>query len=235
MLSKAPARGSIEKMKEKARYARYLLKSAVAHERIPASSAIEYCIKRRYRHRLNNTFYDINTEGKSENWQREVYQTAAAHARLHGAKVIIDIGCGSGAKLVHFFENFHTVGFDLEPNVSHLRLRFPTREWRSVNLEESVADTAGVVICADVIEHIPDPDRLMSFLARISFDRLYISTPERKLLYGFDHSGPPANSAHCREWTMVEFANYISNWFHIESHAISNVLQATQMIVASKS
>jgi 2-polyprenyl-3-methyl-5-hydroxy-6-metoxy-1,4-benzoquinol methylase len=228
------AHGPIAMMKEKARYVRYLLKLSVADERIPASSSLEYCIKQRYRHRLKNNFYDIDAEGKSENWQREVYEAAAGYAKLHGSRVIFDVGCGSGVKLVQFFENFHTVGFDLEPNVSHLRLQFPSREWRSASFEDVINESPDVLICADVIEHVPDPDRLMDFLASLSFDRLFISTPERKLLYGFNHSGPPDNPAHCREWTMVEFANYVSQWLCIESHSISNVSQATQMIVARK-
>lgn len=186
-------------------------------------------IKQGYRHNLDNDFF--NDTDSEDGWQREVYASAAEITSQMGAQTVYDIGCGSAYKLVKYFSDVRTVGFDLEPTVSFLKEKYPDREWRISNFEDTIEETVDVVICADVIEHIPDPDRLMEFLAGINFRKLFLSTPERLLIYGFDQSGPPLNPAHCREWTMVELRKYASNWFIVESHGISNKAQATQLIV----
>ncbi|NND50337.1 MAG: exopolysaccharide biosynthesis protein, partial [Rhizobiales bacterium] len=122
-------------------------------------------------------------------------------------------------------------GFDLKPMVSFLKKKYPGRDWRVSNFKNTIEEPADIVICADVVEHIPNPDRLMDFLARLHFKKLILSTPERGLMYDCDHSGPPLNPHHCREWTMVEFWTYVSGWFDIERHEITNRVQATQMMV----
>lgn len=209
--------------------ARYVLSTRLGRSGIPASREVLYGIRAGYRHRLDNRFYDDTPADDS--WQREVYEAAAVDARGRGARAVYDVGCGSGYKLVKYFSEFHTVGFDLEPTVEFLKGTYPDRRWRVSNLEETFEEPADIVICADVVEHVPDPDRLMRFLSRLQFRKLYLSTPERLLVYGFDHSGPPGNPAHCREWRMDEFNRYVARWFEIERHEISNRLQGTQLIV----
>lgn len=196
---------------------------------ITPSPSTAFGIKAGYRHRLENHFFD-DSDNEDE-WQCEVYEAAAKEARKIGARTVFDVGCGSGYKLVKHFAGIRTVGFDLEPTVTFLRQKYPDHEWRLSDFDETIEEPADIVICADVIEHVCDPDRLLDFLSRLNFRKLFLSTPERERVYGFDHSGPPRNKAHCREWTMEELKHYVGNWFDLESHAISNEAQATQLIV----
>lgn len=62
--------------------------------RCPPSQQSEFGIRVGYRHRLANRFFD-DTPLKDE-WQKEVYERSAAHAREHGFTSVIDVGCGSG-------------------------------------------------------------------------------------------------------------------------------------------
>jgi 2-polyprenyl-3-methyl-5-hydroxy-6-metoxy-1,4-benzoquinol methylase len=196
----------------------------------PRSKQVQYGIKQGYRHRLDNAFYD-DTPNKDE-FQRQVYETAAALAKEIGASQVADVGCGSGFKLIKNFPDTPTIGFDLEPTVSFLRGSYPERRWEICNFNDNVKPV-DLVICSDVIEHIPDPDSLMNFLAKMVRKRLVLSTPERRMVYGWSHSGPPANPAHCREWTTKELRSYASRWFVVERTEISSREQATQVLICS--
>lgn len=175
--------------------------------KIAASSKVEFGIRTLYRHRRNNEFFDAT--GSQESWQKEVYEAAARSAEDANATVVFDVGCGSGYKLMKYFGKLRTVGFDVEQTVTMLKQKYPGRDWRCSNFTARIDEAADIVVCADVIEHIPNPDQLMEFLSRIRFRKLFLSTPERHLVYGFDQSGPPLNKAHCREWTMDELAGYV--------------------------
>lgn len=212
------------------RRARYAFKSRLGLLSEPLDRASRFGIRPLYRHRDNNAFYD-DTGGKDQH-QREVYEAAAELARNNGYINVFDVGCGSGFKLIKYFSEYQTVGFDLEPTLSFLRSKYPDRVWRAPDFAD-VGQQADLVICADVVEHIPNPDLLIEYLSKITRSKLVISTPDRIGVYGWDHSGPPRNKAHCREWTMPEFREYVSRWFSIEEHLITNTDDSTQMIVCT--
>ena len=189
-----------------------------------------YAIRENYQHRLENDFFD-DTPLKDE-WQREVYELARQLADERRASTIVDVGCGSAFKLIKYLGHFHTIGLDLEPTLDFLRKTYPDRDWRESDFLSKL-EPVDLVICSDVIEHIPDPDLLMSFLQRIPSPIYLISTPEREAVYGHDHSGPPSNTAHCREWTSAEFCAYASQWFDVRDALITNHEQGTQLVVCT--
>lgn len=219
----------LEPVRPLVKRAQYYRSFGIARLQTPASKVAQYHIKAGYRHRLDNDYFDAPSGGDA--WQREVYEAAAKEARETSAQVVYDIGCGSGRKLMQHFSHLRTVGFDVAETVRKLDQAFPDRTWRESSFADTVDEPADIVICADVVEHVPNPNQLMDFLARMKFSRLYLSTPERTLVYGFDQSGPPTNPAHCREWRMDEFRAYVEKWFQIDSHTISNRVQATQLVV----
>jgi SAM-dependent methyltransferase len=158
-----------------------------------------------------------------DEFQRPVYEFARTLALE--CDRIVDVGCGSGFKLVQFFEGFNTVGIDLKPTVEFLRGKYPSRDWRLFSDPASLGD---LLICADVIEHVTDPDSLLAYLARWQSREVVISTPERDLLKLGTEDGPPRNRHHVREWNQEEFAAYISEYFKIVQHFICD--KATQVV-----
>lgn len=191
-----------------------------------------YGIAAGYRHRDHVNYYD-DTENSDE-WQREVYEEARSLMVRHQLRTVIDVGCGGGFKLVQILGEFETVGVDLPETIKRVRMTYPDRFWVAGSFEEIDLAKADLVLCADVIEHVANPDALMRFIARVAKDRVVISTPDRDLEYKGRtryRFGPPANRAHVREWNLREFGSYVAQFLHVDKHEISNRQQATQMVV----
>lgn len=67
-------------------------------------------------------------------------------------------------------------------------------------------DCPGLVICANLIERIDEPIRLLHRLARLSAGRpVLLSTPDRAVVDSDRPLGPPHNPHHRREWTRDQF------------------------------
>lgn len=199
------------------------------------SEESRYCILPGYRHRDQASYFDDT--GNADQWQREVYAYAADVMRTERLTTVYDIGCGSAFKLVNYLGEFKTVGFDVGQTVQHLRRKYPARQWEVCDFSRSASYAApDLVICADVIEHVPDPDELVAFIEGLQPKFVVLSTPDRNLVYHpLDRQifGPPANQTHLREWNSREFKRYVSKTFHIVHHRISNREQATQMVFCS--
>ena len=176
-----------------------------------------YCMKNGYKCRPDPDF--CNAFVIDERFQWGVYENARKLADEHNYHSILDIGCGSGYKLCYFFPDKFTVGIDLPTTVSKLRQTYPNRFWFTAGFNAAPL-SCDLVICADVIEHIPEPDSFLQFLKEISCKHIILSTPERELLNENTSNGPPKNPCHVREWSHFEFHNYISQWFAIDRHYI---------------
>jgi len=196
------------------------------------NSTGRYSIVPGYRHRAEASYFDDTAN--TDEWQKEVYFYAQCVMREKNLQSIYDVGCGSGFKLITYLGEFATVGFDVPETVEFLSARYPSREWRAANFEDrDITPAPDMVVCSDVIEHVPDPDKLIEFILGLRAQYVVLSTPDRNLLYGPGSPwrfGPPSNHAHLREWSFEEFGTYITRRFTILDHLITNREQATQMI-----
>jgi 2-polyprenyl-3-methyl-5-hydroxy-6-metoxy-1,4-benzoquinol methylase len=180
----------------------------------------KYFLPKNYK--INNTpthYIDID---ETDKYQKEVYLYSKKIMIEKKLKSIIDVGCGSGFKLMNYLGEFDTIGIETEPCISFLRNKYPSHKWLdSGNPENSfkyVDLSSDLVICSDVIEHIIDPNELIKFLLSINTKYYIISTPCRERLvqyHGRKSLEKPINNAHVREWTMNEFKNYLSLNFNI--------------------
>ncbi len=190
--------------------------------RAGAPSGSDYRLKPGYMSRpAPECFVDLVEDRDGIVRQPDVYARAADVATALGATRIIDLGAGAGGKLVALAERFDVLGLDYGPNVELARRRFPALSWGEHDL-----DTAGalsltpeqldgsVVICANVIEHLRQPEVLLENLRVMlpSIEALVISTPDRDLTSGPDDFGPPADRSRVREWNIQEFAALLEAW-----------------------
>lgn len=182
---------------------------------------------------------DFEGEAKMQGgYQNEVYQEARALADAHDLKTVLDIGAGSGFKLMKYFKDRSTMGVDLPPAVQMLRDKYPDRAWVTID-GVTLNFLAGfdLIICSDVIEHVTDPDALCNLIKSVD-DAKYavISTPDRQILTDLGlqpELGPPRNTCHVREWTFAEFGEYMRSHFNVEKHFYSNQAQCTQCVVVN--
>jgi hypothetical protein len=178
-----------------------------------------------YKNNLNPNHHDDRLF--TDDYQLDVYLFARDIMNNESLSNIIDIGCGSGYKLINYLGQFETIGIETEPCYSMLKTKYPNRNWiNSGEPEKSFSDesfTTDVVLCCDVIEHIIDPTQLINFIKKINFKYLIISTPDREILKKISMdgdrvwSGPPLNPAHVREWSYEEFKEYLEENFQIVS------------------
>lgn len=172
----------------------------------------DYCIRPDYVERPVPEYYADTPSGIV--WQPDVYPEAQRIARLVGARTIVDLGSGNGAKLAPLHPEFTIVGVDIGSNLDFVRTHHPQGTWIEHDFEgdgplplDDELLTDAVVVCADVIEHLMDPLPLLAKL-HDAFERgaaaVLLSTPERAATWGADHAGPPPNTCHVREWTIDE-------------------------------
>jgi hypothetical protein len=160
---------------------------------------------------------------KSMDYQWDVYQHARQLADRFALRSVADFGCGVATKLDHFLGHLHPAAFDQPTVAEHIAANHPRVRFRPIDLESPAAalgpdERFDLTICADVIEHLLDPDPAMELLRTHTARFLVLSTPERDLA-----RGPGVTRAskpdHVREWTKAEFADYVrTRGFDIIEH-----------------
>lgn len=159
----------------------------------------------------------LDTSNKTDEYQDDVYKFASEITNKFVVHTIGDVGCGSAYKLKKYFKDYHTTGYDLEPTISFLKRKYPSNIWKISDFN-SIPENFDMVICADVIEHVLNPDELLLWIKKMNAKHIIISTPDRNQLVnklGRSPVGPPGNSYHIREWTAEEFHNYIQYFFDV--------------------
>ena len=183
-----------------------------------------YGLPEGYRIREKPESWD-DTKMKDE-WQREVYLMALAIMVSHSYKSVIDVGCGSGYKLMKYLGKYDTVGMDVPATVDFLLNKYPANTW----VTDKPAQKFDMVICADVIEHVTDPDALCQSLRSLANGHIIISTPDR-LRPGEPPFGPSRNRSHVREWSYAEFGSYIRTQFEVLGQVRTNEEQSTYAVI----
>lgn len=177
-----------------------------------------YFIKPGYKPNLTQNTYDV-TDNQTywspdrldigSKYQYDVY--ADAIQLLTANSKLLDIGSGPPQKLNHFLGRDKAgVWLVDQPSTSALAKHLlPHANFVSANLENITIDLNirfDIIICADVIEHLVDPDPCLAFIQRhLEYHgSAFISTPERDVLRG-RHCMSSPHPMHVREWNKMEF------------------------------
>jgi len=194
-----------------------------------------YFLPREYVHRRDMKPWD-DSEFHNDLYQKEVYALAArTMAENPSWKTVIDIGCGSGYKLIKQLGCYDTIGVELPIALPALYRRYPDRDWREYNEHLFATCSPDLLISADVIEHVEEPDHFLLGLQLFRTVKKFIfSTPDRHLVRGPKDMGPPGNPAHYREWTLPEFKRYLSCFFTVDSIEVVRQAHGTIAAVCSQ-
>ena len=172
-----------------------------------------------YKSRNQESF--LNTENKTDEYQDMVYKYTYDVVLKNNYNKIVDIGCGSAFKLFKYFNDYEFIGYELKKTVNYLIKKHPNNIWVESDFNVEPDIKTDIIICADVIEHILNPDELLLWISKFDVKDIIISTPNRDLLVkyrGISNDGPPVNPYHIREWSFNEFEKYIGEYFNIINH-----------------
>ncbi len=158
--------------------------------------------------------------------QYEVYEYARQLILEYKIKNVLDIGCGYGLKLKKLILPVcqDVTGIDEPSTILWCKQHHNFGTWYADNLEKSRIDlerTFDLIISADVIEHLVNPNKLLELIKRHASNKTFIilSTVERDAVRGKEDMGPPSNPFHAREWNFEEFRKYLEyKRFKVSKH-----------------
>jgi 2-polyprenyl-3-methyl-5-hydroxy-6-metoxy-1,4-benzoquinol methylase len=192
----------------------------------------EFCLPAEYRQQTRALTHDgaetLDAQGRrveywnaqrieaSGRYQHHVYAWGARLVRERGLRSVVDVGCGPGTKLGMLIAPVcsDVTGLDQPSAVAVARRLGMPGMYGVVDLEngdrERPERTFDLVICADVIEHLLDPDPALGLLARYCHEgsMVLLSTPDRARLRGRGCM-VSEKPEHVREWAAPEFRRYL--------------------------
>lgn len=188
-----------------------------------------YFIKKNYTPFLSqNNSLDKNRPSQDNYWSAyrlKLSRYFQAHVYLYLSKKIssthsvLDVGCGTGAKLAEYILPItkDITGIDCKSIILSLKKnkKLETVNWIAADIESSNLDLKkkfDFIICADVIEHLEDPDKVITLIKKHMHKNSIIifSTPDRDKLRGKDCT-KSEKPEHIREWNKNEFSQYIQH------------------------
>ncbi|MDH3380268.1 MAG: class I SAM-dependent methyltransferase, partial [Gammaproteobacteria bacterium] len=192
----------------------------------------KYCIREDYRPNQANltlehedvVFWSPSRIQSSRLYQLPLYELAKSLVIEQGMQNVIDVGCGPGIKLMSLIAPVANVfGIDQKSAVDYCRTAYNSGTFLVDNFEDpaiELSEEFDLVICSDVIEHLEDPDQLLSYIKRYCNPStlILISTPDRDKVRGKDCNFCPQKE-HIREWNSEEYSNYLKkSGFEIIDH-----------------
>lgn len=143
-------------------------------------------------------------------------------AQLIGARSAIDIGCGSGHELRALWDAGLVVA-GVEPNEALRAQLVPLRTYASI--ADAPLETADLLVCLDVLEHIPDPE---AFLAQVA-GRARLGSVLVESTATFDCGTPlhlkenrgwhPGHALEAAGWTLLDSSERVRVWQRLETAA----------------
>ena len=137
---------------------------------------------------------------------------------LHADARVLDVGCGSG-NLLAKLPPCRAFGVDVEPAILRDRGRCAGGAAEALPFHAGAFD---VVFCSEVIEHVPDPDRLVAELRRVlrpggvavvsTINRLSL----RAIRKGKPLTGKMHSIQHLREYTSGSLHRQLRRHFAVE-------------------
>jgi 2-polyprenyl-3-methyl-5-hydroxy-6-metoxy-1,4-benzoquinol methylase len=145
-----------------------------------------------------------------------------------GATKIHEIGCGEGNLSIHLAkQNKKVIASDFSSKI--IQIATENANKAGVNIDFKVAsiydltpaDSAELVLCSEVMEHLPDIKKTMKMLNMLADPFLIISVPREPLwrilnLARFKYLSSMGNTpGHIQHWSKKRISKLISDYFDI--------------------
>ena len=145
---------------------------------------------------------------------------------------LLDAGCGDGEALVrlqHILPR-ETTGIDIDVkqiDIAKSKISDVKFEVRDLMKLPYLDDSFDLVICLEVLEHVANPESILSEIARVSAKHLIISVPNEpyfmlgNLLRGKNISRLGDDAQHINHWSHKSFKEYLSRHVDVISEGSS--------------
>ncbi len=160
------------------------------------------------------------------NWKNRILQLT----NQSDAKTVHEIGCGEGEISRLIEANSRTIiASDVCPEVIELAKSLGKQKNSKVQFKqkdiyklENESDSADLIICCEVLEHLEHPDTAINSIKRLDFKNVIFSVPAEPLwrilnlargAYWKDMGNTPG---HIQHWTPNAFVSLLSKHFTIE-------------------
>ena len=149
------------------------------------------------------------------------------------ASNIHEVGCGEGFLTMRLAQKFPHVSFrgsdfseqiinianeNLKKQSNNLSISFEAKSIYDLNYKQ---DTASLIICCEVLEHLEFPEKALDVLSKITQDYIILSVPREPLWrilnmargkYLMNLGNTPG---HIQHWSKFSFLNLIDQYFDI--------------------
>jgi len=164
----------------------------------------------------NESYWSKSRIRSSKLFQYDVYRLARKILNKYKFSSVLDIGSGPGTKIDMFFNDIKDVHLIDQPSAKKIASKIcPNATFHEFNLDcrkNNLERKFDLLINADVIEHIHNPDILIEFIEGHMHEKslVIISTPDRDIRRGKCNNQSP-NPAHVREWNKKELKSYLES------------------------
>ncbi len=151
----------------------------------------------------------------------QLYKFATFLAEKYSCEYIIEIGCGHALDLINLYPRFNVIGIDKKENIQFCQNQYSFGNWVAINLENPDIEQLlrseilekSIIICANVIEHLFDPDPLVKTIAKLSeiAPAVLLTSVERDIVRKENNSQYLKNANTVREWNQGELFNYLES------------------------
>jgi predicted TPR repeat methyltransferase len=139
-------------------------------------------------------------------------------AQQGGAQTIIDIGCGAGHDLCALREALPDAALaGVEPNAT-LRTEVLACAACVPTVEDALIETADLLVCIDVLEHVPDPEAFLASVAErapvgcLLFETTATADTGTPLHLPANRGWHPGRCLESHGWAMVDKAGRVRVW-----------------------
>jgi ubiquinone/menaquinone biosynthesis C-methylase UbiE len=112
--------------------------------------------------------------------ERQLNPHRAAAVAKYSGRSFLDVGCGNGRYVLHFNDQFETAGIDIQsyPQWDEVPEKFQVADAAVLPFEDASFDT---VVSFETLEHVPDPEAVLSEFHRICRKNIIFSVPNCEL------------------------------------------------------
>ena len=181
---------------------------------------------------IGNTFDKYQSDNPIVRWIMQGFESKLAElVRIANPSSVHEVGCGEGYWVLRWLEEgLNVIGSDFSGavielagiNASERNLPAKNFKQKSVYDLQFHADSADLIVCCEVLEHLEQPVEALCVLQKIASKHAIFSVPREpvwsvmNMARGKYWSELGNTPGHIHRWSQSDFIKLVSNYFVVE-------------------